>query len=422
MMKKLSYTSKVCISFVTFGIVIGLLFPFIAQYFVDIKPDKAVSFYCITLIAGVILGFINFCIYKFIVSRVLNDISTTLTEVDRGNLNSITSIQSNDVFGELSNSTNTMINNLNALISEINYTIEEISASSAKTYTQIDNNKKLNAQIGDIVSSFSNQTRQQVKKTIMASNDVDGISTNVHKIFDYVQEMKKDSEHTNKVAQRGNSLSGDSVKQMELINKSVLNSLKEVDKLNVLAQRITTIVEIINGIADKTNLLSLNASIEAARAGEHGKGFAIVADEVRKLAEQTGESTSEIAKIIKEIQDNSFLLAESMNQVDAEVKTGLTKVNNAGDMFKLINENTAVSNEKLKGLSDISYETSEKIKQVNEVVREVSQISDEAMHQFKNVLIMSEQHNENIDTIEESAASLNHLTVKLNELIKRFKI
>lgn len=421
-MKKISYTHKILITFISVGLVIGLIFPYFAKYFVDIKPGMETIFSISTLIAGLILGLLNYYVYKVLINRVLSKISVALTEVDKGNLNTITNIDSNDVFGDLSMSTNNMINSLNALISEINYTIQEITSASQNTYVQIESNKKLNTDIGEIVNTFSNQTRKQVKKTMMASNDVDGISNNVHKIFDYVQEMKNDFEKTNEVAQQGNRLSMDSVKQMELINTSVLNSLKEVQKLNNLAQQITSIVEIIDNIADKTNLLSLNASIEAARAGEEGKGFAVVAEEVRKLAEQTGKSTNEIALIIKEIQDNSLILAESMNHVDNEVKTGLKKVNNAGDMFKHINKNTAVSNQKLKGLSSISYETSEKIKQVNEVVREVSHISDDAMYQFKKVLTMSEQHNDNIDNIEKSASSLNQLTIKLNDLIKRFKI
>nr|MBP6409302.1 hypothetical protein [Fusobacteriaceae bacterium] len=107
------------------------------------------------------------------------------------------------------------------------------------------------------------------------------------------------------------------------ITESVNETNQEIDKLNDISNNIGQIIISINGVAEQTNLLALNAAIEAARAGEAGRGFAVVADEIRKLAEQTNRETKKIEGLIDSIQNSVEKVKESGEGVKTKVDEGL---------------------------------------------------------------------------------------------------
>ena len=120
------------------------------------------------------------------------------------------------------------------------------------------------------------------------------------------------------------------------ISEVVKQSAETVQALGKSSDQIGEIVQVIDDIADQTNLLALNAAIEAARAGEQGRGFAVVADEVRKLAERTTKATKEIATMIKQIQKDTNDAVESMQQGTAEVEVGKKLAEKAGSSLQEI--------------------------------------------------------------------------------------
>jgi methyl-accepting chemotaxis protein len=195
---------------------------------------------------------------------------------------------------------------------------------------------------------------------------------------------------------------------MERIAEVVVQAAKTVQKLGAGSDKIGEIVQVIDEIADQTNLLALNAAIEAARAGEHGRGFAVVADEVRKLAERTTKATKEIAAMIKQIQLDTSGAVESINKGTEEVEKGKELAGKAG---KSLEEIIAASN---KVMDDIVL--------VASASEEQSSTAEEISKSIEGINSVTQQSAAGIQQIARAAEDLNNLTENLQNLVAGFKL
>ncbi len=209
-------------------------------------------------------------------------------------------------------------------------------------------------------------------------------------------------------AKDGDKVIDDTVQGMNRIADVVRKSADTVFTLGQNSDKIGEIIQVIDDIADQTNLLALNAAIEAARAGEQGRGFAVVADEVRKLAERTTKATKEIASMIKTIQKDTSDAVKSMEIGTKEVENGKQLVGKAGSM--------------LGEIIDGSQKVTDVVIRVADASEKQSLASEQISRNIEAISTVTQQSTAGVHQIARAAEDLSRLTVNLQNLIGVFKI
>lgn len=222
------------------------------------------------------------------------------------------------------------------------------------------------------------------------------MSQTISEIAKKTSSIADSATYTSEIAENGANVVGQTVTEVQKIEQKVNESSKLMSLLEDRSSQIGEIVDVINDIADQTDMLAINAAIEAARAGDQGRGFAVVADEVRKLAEKTAKATLEIRKMIKAIQNDSRKTLSSMEESLKLVKTGVGFSNCAGESLQMIvnsvNELKMMVDQvasSTDAMSSVSENISLDIETIASVSQETSKISSQVSSSYSTLTSLS---------------------------------
>lgn len=391
---KPSVLRNLLISFLTLGLLMGAVFPVFANLFVEWKPGMLVWFVVSALIAGASVGLANYWLVNWVLLSKLKRISQVASAISNKDISHTCSMESNDMIGEIIQGFNKMAANLRDLLGEV---------ANMSGHVSRDANT-----IEGLMTGVRNRFEVQQHTVAGINSSTETLSDTVAEISSSAAQVSEAARTASTLAKSGGNIVQDTIQGMRQINESVTLGSSAVDSLGRKSDEIGAIVAVINGIAEQTNLLALNAAIEAARAGEQGRGFAVVADEVRKLAEKTAQATQEISSMIQSVQQETRNAIATMQSGTEQVRGGVEKATEAGHALQEIVLSVERVSEMIERIASGAASQNRMVSDVREHVDEISQMVQDA----------------SADTIagEKATSQLASLSSKLDQVIKQFKL
>jgi methyl-accepting chemotaxis protein len=346
------------------------------------------------LIIGSLATLAGLAILFIIMTRAIAWLPIVAAKLASGDLTFVVDNHRDDEVGQIMNSLQMVRDRLLGMVSQLGNATQQLSNTAAKM---------------TIVSTQTNDSVQQLH------SETDQSSTAMTEMASTVQEVASNIVHTASAAQEANLESangrqvvGDAINQIRSLADHIDGAASTIQELEQNSEAISTVVDVIKGVAEQTNLLALNAAIEAARAGEQGRGFAVVADEVRTLASRTQQSTDEINQMIEKLQQGSRHAVRTMEESREQARAAVDQATLAGESLGTIAAAVARIDEMSTQIASAAEEQGVVADEVN---RNIVRISDMAGHAADGA-----QHT--------SAASqeLETLASDLTDIVAHFKI
>ncbi len=349
----------------------------------------------------------------------------------------------------------TMMNNLRSLVTQVQTTANHVATASKELSETTSQTSTATEQITSAIVHVADGNSGQVSSVTEVMGQVNKLNESIELINQGAQEQKsgidtagniiqemadgiaedrlnaqtilKSAGQSTETANQGSIAVKRTIEEMHLIRKSVLEVANKIKDLGDKSVQIGEIVQVIDDIAEQTNLLALNAAIEAARAGEQGKGFAVVADEVRKLAERSGKATKEISQLITGMQEGTNNAVKAMNQSTIEVENGVAVADKTEEALKQIINEIKETELQAENITTLTKEVAHKSEQAVSISSQMSEIS------FRNITMTKEMTtnsfevdaairniagitNQNAATTQELSASSEEIGASIQEI------
>lgn len=356
------------------------------------------NFILIFTTIGVLGGALSALIIFISINKPLCRIVSALNDIaeGEGDLTHLLDVDelSKDEVSKLSRGFNTFVTKIHMALVKVNSSVESLVQE--------------NSRISHLMQESNNRDKRQ-------RNETDKVAESMSDMLEISLEMDKKTESASKSTQEADS----SAKEGQRILNQTIHSIKKLENnvetatnvINLLGSdvdNISSVAEVIKGIAEQTNLLALNAAIEAARAGEQGRGFAVVADEVRMLASKTQESTQEIQGTIEKLQSAS---QEAIGVMKNSKEQTIETVSIAGQASQTLN----VIVNAVESINEMNqYIASASIKQSN--------INENIKSNMDNIVDISLSAEQASQEVNDALGVLNNVSEQLKTLISVFKI
>ncbi len=359
------------------------------------KTATSVTISWLLLLLGMLAG----VIVSLIVSRsIVNPITELENTILTVNKNSDLTLRATE---EGSDEVSEIAKAFNHKLKSLQRTFHNVIQANNKIADELD-------KTSIITEKTSNAIYQQQNETALLAAAMKEMSLTVNDIAKNTTQTSMDSNEAIDYVNTGLQSMQGTISTVEGLAGVIESTSETITDLEQKTIDISSVLDVISGIAEQTNLLALNAAIEAARAGEQGRGFAVVADEVRALASRTQEATGEITKMIDQLQQGSKHAVSSMTESQNHVSSAVEQASSAGDALNTIAE-------VVKRISGMSSQIAVAAEEQGAVSVEIS----------RNVASINNASEQTVDAAEQSSQSsrdLAEFASGLNNLVKDFKV
>lgn len=328
------------------------------------------------------------------IASVVDEIEHATTRLAEGDLAVRVNYMGHDELGQVAQAFNKMADKFKGSLSEVAGATSQLAAAAEEL-------SAINAETNQGIS------RQQ-SETERVATAVNEMSTTVHDVARNATQAAQATQDADTEAQRGKQVVKENIRAIEALAAEVERAAQVIKKLEAESASIGTVVDVIRGIAEQTNLLALNAAIEAARAGEQGRGFAVVADEVRTLASRTQQSTQEIQRMIQGLQTGAGEAVKVMVEGRTRAQASVKQAAEAGESLESITQAVANITDLNIQIASAAEEQSVVAEEINRNVLTISQAGQQTSLASQQTMVASEE--------------LARLAAQLQNVVSQFRV
>ncbi|MCW8908714.1 MAG: methyl-accepting chemotaxis protein [Sedimenticola sp.] len=350
----------------------------------------------VLLILGLAIGLLMSWLIGRSISRPLCEVVQALDDIahGEGDLTRRLESRSRDEIGHLAESFNTFIAKIQTLV-------QHTARATAGVISAVDETTRNTDHITQRILTQESETEQ-------VATAIQQMVATIGEVADNASNASEATRSATEEATNGHRTVEETARSIQVLQQEISEAARIISQVEKNSEGIGSVLDVIKGIAEQTNLLALNAAIEAARAGEQGRGFAVVADEVRNLANRTQQSAGEIEEMIKSLQENT---RQAVSAIDGGCHTAEQNVGQANSARASLDAITTA----IQTINDMNLQIARASEQQSTVSEEIN----------RSIVSISEGSKEAASLAEQSLGSTGHLeslASELQQIVQQFKI